>query len=219
MKFKFLKTVLVGIVLSVSSFTNAGLISRLGGLAYYDDVADLTWLADANYAKTSGYSFDGLMNWVDANSWAAGLNLGGNDNWRLADTLQFDASCVTQTSGSYGSYGNWCTGSEMGSLFYTALGNVTTYLDNKGPFNNIKYHTYWTATQKGSSNTLAFNMGNGRTEFDNMSLRSYAWAVQSGDVAQKVPEPSTLAIVPEPSTLAILALGLMGLTSRRFKKQ
>jgi hypothetical protein len=210
MKFKFLKTVLVGIVLSVSSFTNAGLISRLGGLAYYDDVADLTWLADANYAKTSGYSFDGLMNWVDANSWAAGLNLGGNDNWRLADTLQFDASCVTQTSGSYGSYGNWCTGSEMGSLFYTALGNVTTYLDNKGPFNNIKYHTYWTATQKGSSNTLAFNMGNGRTEFDNMSLRSYAWAVQSGDVAQKVPEPSTLAI---------LALGLMGLTSRRFKKQ
>jgi hypothetical protein len=197
----------------ISSLANAGLISRLGGIAYYDDVADLTWLADADYAKTSGYSLDGLMNWVDANSWAAGLNVGGNDNWRLADTLQFDASCATQTSGSYGSYGDWCTGSEMGSLFYTALGNVTgkasTYLDNKGPFKNIKYHTYWTATQKGSSNTLSFNMGNGRTEFDNMHLTNYAWAVQSGDVAKTVPEPSTLAI---------FALGIIGLASRRLKK-
>jgi hypothetical protein len=100
----------------------------------------------------------------------------------------------------------------MGSLFYTALGNVkglaTTYLDNKGPFYNIKYDGYWTATQKSSSNTIGFNIGNGRTEFYNMVTRTYAWAVQSGDVAIKVPEPSTLAI---------FTLGLMGLLSRRFK--
>jgi hypothetical protein len=41
--------------------------------------------------------------------------------------------------------------------------------------------------------------------------------------ALSVPEPSTLAIfalsVPEPSTLAIFALGMIGLASRRFKKQ
>ena len=213
MKFKFLNVLFILAIMFISSLANAGLISRLGGLAYYDDVADLTWLADANYAKTSGYSIDGSMSWVDANSWAASLSVGGNDNWRLADTLLFDASCNTQTSGPYGSYGDWCTGSEMGSLFYTALGNVTgratTYLDNKGPFNNIKYDSYWTATQKSSSNTLAFNMGNGSTEFHNMASHAYAWAVQSGDVAKTVPEPSTLAI---------FALGLIGLVSRRFKK-
>ena len=45
---------------------NAALIERLGGLAYYDDVADITWLTDAN-------------------SWAAGLSIAGIDGWRLTD--------------------------------------------------------------------------------------------------------------------------------------
>jgi len=213
MKFKFLNVLFILAAMLISSLANAGLISRLGGLAYYDDVADLTWLADANYAKTSGYSYDGRMTWVDANNWAAGLNVGGNDNWRLADTLSFDASCNTQTSGSYGSYGDWCTGSEMGSLFYTALGTVTGLVSANradGPFKNIQDFTYWSATQQSSGNTLAFDMGSGRTVFGHMYGRANAWAVQSGDVAKTVPEPSTLAI---------FALGMIGLASRRFKKQ
>jgi hypothetical protein len=41
--------------------------------AYYDTELDLTWLADANFAKTSGYHGSGLMNWTDANAWVAGL--------------------------------------------------------------------------------------------------------------------------------------------------
>ena len=32
--------------------------------AYYDTALNITWLADANYAKTSGYDADGLMNWM-----------------------------------------------------------------------------------------------------------------------------------------------------------
>ena len=48
--------------LAVISFSaDAALVSRLGGLAYYDTDADLTWLADANYAKSSGYDGDGRM--------------------------------------------------------------------------------------------------------------------------------------------------------------
>lgn len=42
--------------------------------AYYDTVLDITWLADANYAQTSGYDADGLMNWATANTWAANLS-------------------------------------------------------------------------------------------------------------------------------------------------
>lgn len=61
----------------VSFSANAALVSRLGGLAYYDTEADLTWLADANYAMTSGYDADGLMNWANANAWAAGLDVEG----------------------------------------------------------------------------------------------------------------------------------------------
>lgn len=37
-------------------------------------MADLTWLADINYAQTSGYDGDGLMNWGDANAWVASLD-------------------------------------------------------------------------------------------------------------------------------------------------
>jgi len=99
---------------------DAALVSRLGGQAYYDDVANLTWLADANYANTSGYAaananglgfnsnnisaVTGTMGWQAANAWASQLTVGGVSGWRLADTLQPDASCNSQ-SGSGVLYG------------------------------------------------------------------------------------------------------------------
>jgi hypothetical protein len=73
---------LVGLsVLTLSA--NAALYDRGNGLIY-DDVMDITWLQDANYAQTSGYDGDGAMNWANANTWAAGLSYGGYDDWRLA---------------------------------------------------------------------------------------------------------------------------------------
>ena len=99
----------------VSLQANAALAPRLGGLAYYDDVADLTWLADANAAVGSAYDTynpgSGLMNWSDANAWAASLVVDSVGGWRLPDTLQPDASCQYQISGV--SNGDNCTGSEM----------------------------------------------------------------------------------------------------------
>jgi len=54
--------------------------------AYYDTVLDITWLGDANYARTLGLIQ--IMNWTTANSWAAGLNPYGSGitGWRLPDT-------------------------------------------------------------------------------------------------------------------------------------
>ncbi len=43
--------------------------------AYYDTVLDITWLADANYAQTSGYDADGMMDYRLASL--------GFSNWRL----------------------------------------------------------------------------------------------------------------------------------------
>ena len=39
----------------ISISANAALIERLGGLAYYDTEADLTWLADANAGAGSAF--------------------------------------------------------------------------------------------------------------------------------------------------------------------
>ena len=57
--------------------SHAALYTRLGGLAVYDTDRNITWLANANYALTSGYDADGTMTWAAANTWAAGLNVVG----------------------------------------------------------------------------------------------------------------------------------------------
>ena len=109
----------------ISFSANAALISRLGGLAYYDTDADLTWLADANLAYTSGYDSDGLMSWSGAKTWAANLSVGGVSDWRLANTPQPDPSCSNQNGTTSRAYN--CTGSETGNLFYNVLGGAAGY--------------------------------------------------------------------------------------------
>ena len=64
----------------------AGLVDRGGGMLY-DTVLNVTWLQDANYAKTSGYcdtpgnclQLDGRMTWAKANTWANNLDYGGHN--------------------------------------------------------------------------------------------------------------------------------------------
>ncbi len=92
------------ISLSVSGIAEAALHNRGGGLIY-DDVLDVTWLQDANYAVTSGYAVDnavdngnraannifsdGRMGWDAANNWVANLEYYDSvrgvtyDDWRL----------------------------------------------------------------------------------------------------------------------------------------
>lgn len=181
--------------------------------AYYDTDIDITWLADANYVQTSGYDADGLLNWVEATTWAADLNFtdGVNvyANWRLP--VINDSSCS----------GFNCTGSEMGHLYYIELGGMAgiSILTSADPdlakFTNIQLYRYWSATEfsPGSSIALIFNMGEqfgeGYRGSDFKTSNNYAWAVSSGDVG--------IAAVPEPETWTLLlaGLGLVGFAARR----
>lgn len=63
---KALACVLATLTLSAPA-AQAQLFDRGGGLIY-DSVQNITWLADANYAKTSGYDDDGRMTWGEANA-------------------------------------------------------------------------------------------------------------------------------------------------------
>lgn len=49
----------------------------------YDRELNLSWLKDANYAKTVGRSPSGGMTWYEAMSWVAGLSYCGVRGWRL----------------------------------------------------------------------------------------------------------------------------------------
>jgi len=88
----------LGLILAfgLSGAAQATLIDRGGGLIY-DDVLNITWLRDANYAATqftnSGGSegdADGLMTWDAATAWADGLSYYDSvrdvtyTDWRLA---------------------------------------------------------------------------------------------------------------------------------------
>jgi hypothetical protein len=101
------KSHLLGVVCAclfsiITLSSNAALVSRLGGLAYYDTEADLTWLANANAAIGSAYDTwipgSGTLNWTAANSWVAELDVAGITGWRLPNTVQPDASCDSQSA-------------------------------------------------------------------------------------------------------------------------
>jgi hypothetical protein len=179
-----------------SASANAALLSRLGGLAYYDDVADLTWLADAKAAGTQ-------MNWDDANAWAAGLVVGGNGNWRLADST----TC----------FGYGCPDSEMGNLFFNVLGGSigysisTNHNANYDLFSNVQDNGYWSATEYAIDTDKAWRyaMYNGSQGFDDKSWDVYdAWAVQSGDVSA----------VPVPAAAWLFGSALLGLGAMKRRK-
>ena len=229
----------VGLIsLGLASSADAALVGRLaatpGGTdyqAYYDTEADLTWLADANYAATSGYAAananglgsnvnninaNGTMGWQAANDWAAQLTVGGVSGWRLPTTLQPDASCSSQ-SGSV-SYGYNCTGSEMGNLFYNVLGGTantsiaTTHNSNYSLFSNIKSVAYWSATEYapgiyGGAWLFLINYGN--QNYYGKATSLYGWAVHSGDVST----------VPVPAAVWLFGSGLLGLIGVARRKK
>jgi hypothetical protein len=110
---------------------SATLIDRGGGLIYDTDL-NITWLQDANYAKTSAseyaYFGDGRMTWSGAVAWADNLVYGGYSDWRLPAVLpqNFRAGYNGTTGQGY----NITVGSEMGHLFYSELGNLAEYATN-----------------------------------------------------------------------------------------
>lgn len=195
--------------LSLSGAAQAALHDRGGGLIY-DDVLNVTWLADASYAQTSGHDADGLMtlsaafNWVSDLSYSDSMRNATYTDWRLPTTL--DQSC----------FGYGCTGSEMGHLYYSELGGTSTasLASMHGPqydlFENIQAGGYWsgTAYELNGVEYWQFDFGGGYQahnfvyqdlggEYPMENLyypEMYAWAIRDGDVAA-VPEAETYALM------------------------
>lgn len=134
----------------VSGAAQALLIDRGGGLIY-DTELNVTWLQDANYAKTSGYDADGRMNWDDAMTWAANLSYYDSvrnvtyTDWRLpfvVDTDGPDADALGNDGCNFAFSGTDCgynvqtkTGatvySELAYMYYVNLG-LKPYLNPDG---------------------------------------------------------------------------------------
>lgn len=171
---------------------------------YYDNVANLTWLTDANA--------NGPMVWSAARSWAAGLDVNGVTGWRLPTSAQPDPACDTTNGG--GSHGYNCTGSEMGNLFYNVMGGLAAtdlashHNSDYGLFSNIQPDYYWSSTESvidPAREVWLFSFGHGGQFRGYKTLSLYAWAVHTGN--------AEVASVPAPSPLLLVATGLGALVA------
>lgn len=201
MKSKALKRAMIGAVAMLTALlagtVQAGLESRdLNGDtvtdAFYDRDLNITWLRDANV--------NGRMVWDDAFVWADNFSFAGYNDWRLP------TSDTCTTSG--------CTGSEMGHLWYTELGNSGGTMTNTGDFQNLQSYAYWSGTEWALGPTYiawTFYTAYGYQDFVAKSSLLYAFAVRSGDVAA----------VPESQTYVLLVVGLsvIGFIARRRRNK
>jgi hypothetical protein len=214
MKLKFLKTALVSLALSVSSLANAGLIEQRDWLAtddmvYVEDTG-LEWL-NINYSVGSTY-----------NSLSSRLAVNGDlEGFRIATTDEvynmFSAFGLDNLSYLYSGTPT-ANDQILADYFIASLGEGIS-----------QWNTYY----YGSIN-LAYNTTTGK--YDRKGLYYYnnqanlynetfpeaccnGYSANQSNPYQGVYLVKNATSVPEPSTLAILALGMIGLASRRFKKQ
>ena len=176
--------------LALPGAAGAALIDRGGGLIY-DDVLDITWLQDANYAETSGFAAanavdngtsatdnifsDGRMGWDAAVAWADGLVFGGFDDWRLpsADVNGDDTVINCFPGGVAG-----CADNEMGHLFWEDGITAATPI----PFFNVQSNLYWSGSEFAPNPSLAWNFlfDLGLQGAGVKGLELFAWAVRPG---------------------------------------
>lgn len=165
---------------------HATLYDRGNGLIY-DDRLDITWMQDANYAMTSGYDADGLLDWYAALAWADQLVYQGFDDWRLPYVGDTPVA------------GGGDTGSEFGALYYLTFGLVegtplgqNASFANGGDSNDIRsfinvidfHYWYGQAYPPPWSDVWAwlFHIYNGRHGAYFKTDEYHVWAVRDGDV-------------------------------------
>lgn len=171
-----------------------------GNRLIYDSDLNITWY---DYSQSTG-------NWQTQVDWAGGLDVLFDgihySDWRLPTSLNRDGSLCP---------GFDCTGSEMGHLYYSELGNVAfSGLINKGDFQNLLGSPYWSTTKyyEPAGNiwmAIGFDNDVGYQFESTLGSSYYAIAVRPGDVA----------VVPEPISSILFLTGGTLLAGRRFLRR
>lgn len=230
MKRKWFAASLLLAMASGSPQVQAALLDRGGGLIF-DDILNVTWLQDANYASTqyansSGTSgdYNGLMDWSRSNAWATNLTYFDTvrnvelRGWRLPTTTDLGLSgCDYGYADTDCGYNVAANSAELAHLFLVDLGNRSAFdtagnfrsgaggvdwgLANTGPFKNVQSYNYWSGTQYALS--PAQNAWSFSTAGGDQYFNSKHYEMYAWAV-----RPGDVAAVPEPDTYGMLLAGL-----------
>jgi PEP-CTERM motif-containing protein len=226
-----------------SGVAQAALNDRGGGLLY-DDVLNVTWLQDANYAKTSGVNADGRLNWGAANTWAANLSFHDSvrnvdyTDWRLAANTPVGANWnynfLTNGSTDYG-YNITSPASELSYMYYVNLG-LKAPMSTSGANQEADLGVHGNGTYGGQADVgLVRNLQgdaywSGTVYAPNPALYAWYFATSNGHqgynyqtsplYAWAVRPGDVAAAIPEPETYAMLlaGLGLLGVMAKRRRR-
>lgn len=210
----------LSVLLLHAGAAHAVLIDRGGGLIYDTDL-NVTWLQDAQYARTIGAASPG-MSWQQALAWTADLEYYDSvrditySDWRLPSTINLSSSAGFDTTG---------LSSELAYMYYVNLGYAasTDMVDytsvpapssaNYNPFMNLAYLGYWSGTDgqiPERDYTWAFHFHFGYQFLDGQDDRLRIWAVRDGDVAG--------SLVPGPEDSGLFLLGIAGILFARRRR-
>ncbi len=185
MNVTFIKSAFAGLVLSVSGFSNAGLIT---------DFTDGYEVSNWTYTLRGGA--------IDVSRGPSTITMISSNNGSGFDsntdfTIEALSSGLVSFSWSY---------TTVDAPFYDPFG----WLLN-GKFTKLSINIG--GSQQAGTTSFLVNSG------DIFGFRANTYDSRDGSAATTISTFSAPTSVPEPSTLVIFALGLIGLASRRFKKQ
>ena len=240
MNIKMLKAAVAGLVLAVSGFANAGLIvapnenasiegdsnncypfscsiyryQQVFNSSFFGSqsgiIEEIAFRLDGNSQSFSNQSFDLEIRLSNTNTSAGTLSTTFANNIGSDETLVLD-SIISLSSNVVTGVNPFDIIIDIADIFeYDGTSNllldIVRISGSSEPFDSVRNDVSASEMNRVWSST---NSLTGESLGDRGLVTQFR-------IATTAQEPST---VPEPSTLAIFALGIMGLTSRRFKKQ